>query len=609
MYKNLLLKLSLIALITYPCYSQNFLPGSNSINSMKIISYNLFYGLTLSPGKTGDNIPQQEKFINWILIENPDIVAYQELGSKYNTVGELEQLASNINHSYAYVWDRGGKQAIGISSKWEMELIEGDNTYDGFAIYKIKNEPYYFIITHLSSSSINARKNESNLIISKYEALIANGNHVVILGDFNSMASNDSEYANNNISERLKERFDKGNKFNSEINCSSTSELATCDWDYSVMPKYFNTTNKLIDLVDSYANKHSYESAKMWGTFPSKAAAAVHTKAQRSRHLHRIDFILSNEELSTYTLDARIVHNYVNSSNESIEMDTISDHYPVVVHLGVNQTTSKSSNSDIIFNSNFETPKSIIPSNYKATELVAFNDEFGNGDYYDLTQNNAIKVASFILRDGGENGDSDELPTVLNHFNLEINNFDVIDKIAIYHNNKELDERKVNHNKVSPNSKIAFSNLGIIASDNQQTVFDIWVTFNNPINESKQFKIQIENAMSDYKGSHFNTINAGGASSSTLENENTVISEGLNFNSLEQLPFLVYPNPTKNVFNLVSHSNNAKVIIMSTDGKKIFNQTINKGNKSFNMSDFKKGTYILNYISNNNSHSELLLKL
>jgi hypothetical protein len=57
--------------------SQNLLPNSNSIESIKVVTYNLFYGLTLSPGKSGDNLPQEEKFIDWILIENPDIIAYQ----------------------------------------------------------------------------------------------------------------------------------------------------------------------------------------------------------------------------------------------------------------------------------------------------------------------------------------------------------------------------------------------------------------------------------------------------------------------------------------------------------------------------------------------------
>ena len=98
----------------------------------------MFYGLTLSPGKSGNNIPQEEKFVDWVLIENPDIIAYQELGSTYDSESELLQLASKINHNYAYVWDRGSKQSIGISSKWEMELVDGDNTYEGHAVLQNK---------------------------------------------------------------------------------------------------------------------------------------------------------------------------------------------------------------------------------------------------------------------------------------------------------------------------------------------------------------------------------------------------------------------------------------------------------------------------------------
>ena len=72
------------------------------------------------------------------------------------------------------------------------------------------------------------------------------------------------------------------------------------------------------------------------------------------------------------------------------------------------------------------------------------------------------------MRDGGNNGDDDNLPTILNHINFEISNYHVLDKIAIYHNDIELDERKVNHHKVFPDSEIAFSNLGIVAEDNQE---------------------------------------------------------------------------------------------------------------------------------------------
>lgn len=603
-----IITLSLIFGYFINAISQTFLPNSNSIESIKVVTYNLFYGLTLSPGKSGDNIPQEEKFVDWVLVENPDIIAYQELGSTYDSESELSQLASKINHNFAYVWDRGSKQSIGISSKWEMELVNGDNTYEGHAVYKIKNEPFYFIITHLSSSSINKRKSETDLILSKYQNYVNNDNHVIILGDFNSNTENDAVYLDNNISERLKERFDKGNKFNSELSCTSNIDISTCNWDYSVMPKYFSSNLDIIDLINDYANKEGYVANKMWGTFPSKAADAVATKAQRSRHLSRIDYILCNQALSNYTKDARIVHGYTNN-NEYIEMDEISDHYPILIHFTTKDLTYKSSTSDIIFDSNFVSPENILGSNYRATDLVTVSDNYGNGNFYNLTKENAIKIASFKLRDGGINEDDDNFPTILNHINFEISNYHVLDKIAIYQNDIELDERKVNHHKVFPDSKIAFSNLGIIAEDNQEVSFDIYATFNNPINEKTQFKVEIKNCMSDFNGSYFNSIDGGNAESSTNGDDNSVLNEGLNFNYQEKNSYRFYPNPSKDYINIILNSNNGEIKIFSGDGKNIMNHSIEKGEKRVNISHLKKGAYIINYVLNNNIYSELLFKI
>ena len=603
-----IITLSLIFGYFINAISQTFLPNSNSIESIKVVTYNLFYGLTLSPGKSGDNIPQEEKFVDWVLVENPDIIAYQELGSTYDSESELSQLASKINHNFAYVWDRGSKQSIGISSKWEMELVNGDNTYEGHAIYKIKNEPFYFIITHLSSSSINKRKSETDLILSKYQNYVNNDNHVIILGDFNSNTENDAVYLDNNISERLKERFDKGNKFNSELSCTSNIDISTCNWDYSVMPKYFSSNLDIIDLINDYANKEGYVANKMWGTFPSKAADAVATKAQRSRHLSRIDYILCNQALSNFTKDARIVHGYTNN-NEYIEMDEISDHYPILIQFTTKDLAYKSSTSDIIFDSNFVSPENILGSNYRATDLVTVSDNYGNGNFYNLTKDNAIKIASFKLRDGGINEDDDNFPTILNHINFEISNYHVLDKIAIYQNDIELDERKVNHHKVFPDSKIAFSNLGIIAEDNQEVSFDIYATFNNPINEKTQFKVEIKNCMSDFNGSYFNSIDGGNAESSTNGDDNSVLNEGLNFNYQEKNSYRFYPNPSKDYINIILNSNNGEIKIFSGDGKNIMNHSIEKGEKRVNISHLKKGAYIINYVLNNNIYSELLFKI
>ena len=87
-----LITISLVFCYCVSAISQTFLPNSNGIESIKVVTYNLFYGLTLSPGKSGNNIPQEEKFVDWVLIENPDIIAYQELGSTYDSESELLQL-------------------------------------------------------------------------------------------------------------------------------------------------------------------------------------------------------------------------------------------------------------------------------------------------------------------------------------------------------------------------------------------------------------------------------------------------------------------------------------------------------------------------------------
>ena len=126
----------------------------------------------------------------------------------------------------------------------------------------------------------------------------------------------------------------------------------------------------------------------MWGTFPSKAVAAVATKGQRSRHLSRIDYILSNQTLSNYTKNARIVHGYTNSNNEYIEMDEISDHYPIIIQFTTEELDYKSSTSDIIYDSDFISPKNILSSNYQATDLVTVSDNYGNGNFYNLKKDN-----------------------------------------------------------------------------------------------------------------------------------------------------------------------------------------------------------------------------
>ena len=130
-----------------------------------------------------------------------DVIAYQELSSygstdnsdMNNESSSLQNLVSNFEHDYALVWDRENNQDIGISSKYELEFLKGDNTYEGYAIFKIKDENYVFILIHLDSGSKNKRKKETDLILADYQIYRDAGNHVILLGDYNSVSELDNE--------------------------------------------------------------------------------------------------------------------------------------------------------------------------------------------------------------------------------------------------------------------------------------------------------------------------------------------------------------------------------------------------------------------------------
>ena len=173
--------------------------------------------------------------------------------------------------------------------------------------------------------------------------------------------------------------------------------------------------------------KKDMKQIKCGGLFRVKPQLQLQQKHKDLGILSRIDYVLCNQALSI-TKDARIVHGYTNGDNEFIEMDEVSDHYPVIIQFTTKDLSYKSSTSDIIFDSSFVSPQNMLGSNYLATDLVIVFDNYGNGNFYDLTKENAVKIASFKVRDRGNNGDDDNFPTILNNINFKISNYHVLDK-------------------------------------------------------------------------------------------------------------------------------------------------------------------------------------
>ncbi len=191
-----------------------------------------------------------------------------------------------------------------------------------------------------------------------------------------------------------------------------------------------------------------------------------------------------------------------NSSSEFWNIDDIS-------LIGTKANYDK--NSDIILSSSFTEPSNIPYQNYQTSDISA-----GSND---------IKAAEFTIRDGGASDDNDTKPTILTDISFTIQNYQDIRRVAIYDGNTELAEKNAAEN-------ISFSGLNLSCPDNGTKNFSIRISFLSSVTDNDQLKFTITSASADgAKGSIFANSDAGGAASSTNNDENRieVTADRLNF--------------------------------------------------------------------------------
>ena len=351
---------SLFSTVTFLCFSLTSsaqIPNT-SLNSLKVMTWNIWYGfsqLELSNGILPEGHPfianqatVQQKATDFLLSEAPDVIAFQELKNFDET--KLATFSASYGHGYSILFDRDTQQATGISSKYPLTYLEGNHenyngtNLEGTFAAKLQNEPIVFIVVHLKSSNKNHRAKETNYVLELYKKYIDLNNHVVILGDFNSMSIHDRTYAESKINTRLQYRIFK-NKCNHDMNKANEPDIgnAACStWDYGVMEKYWDyAENNIQDTTYEYSDRTSYENSSLWGTFPTTSVSLFHdssnldhngeatTTHTQAEHLARIDYVLANDALANLTTDARILHQYTNSHNQTVLIDEMTDHYPL----------------------------------------------------------------------------------------------------------------------------------------------------------------------------------------------------------------------------------------------------------------------------------------
>ena len=287
----------LIALFTVFSYSCNSAKKdmNQTTSSLRIISYNVWYGFT--------KVPERKKtWIAWMNEQDPDIVSLQELNGY--TPQKLAEDAKSYGHSHSVLLKEEGFPT-GITSRYPIEDIQ--KITEGFhhGLLRVRIRGIYFYVIHLHPSNWEFRKAEIMLILEDIKSLPTDSK-VILAGDFNTFSSLDSKYYSHG---RLEPFFNDRDLQYGEKNLNN-SKL-----DYTVIQEVMDFG--LIDLEASLR----LSSYKFPGSFPTRIEKEGEHGDQR-----RLDYVFASGNLAKDVTKAKII-----SSDTAL---ILSDHLPVLVELG-----------------------------------------------------------------------------------------------------------------------------------------------------------------------------------------------------------------------------------------------------------------------------------
>ncbi len=161
-----------------------------------------------------------------------------------------------------------------------------------------------------------------------------------------------------------------------------------------------------------------------------------------------------------------------------------------------------SKRSDIAVDGLFTYPQNIKHLTYKDTGVI--------------TATNSLEVFSLRLRDGGGSLDNDFEPTTLSALTFSVGNSYAIGKAALVANGVKIAE------VTTVGAAIQFTNINLVANDNDSVRFSLHVTFKGTVTDGHRISFTITSATVGATGSLLAATNAGGATSSTLYNDNKI---------------------------------------------------------------------------------------
>jgi len=251
-------------------------------DTLKIINWNVLYGF--------NHHQSIEEASHWLKKQTPDIVAFQELnGISENELGEH---AVSWGHAYAVTHKENGFP-VGLTSNEPIEVLarEAEGYHHGFL--HCKTYRIHFFVVHFWPG----KSNDAEEILKRARSLQKQNEQVVILGDFNGCSRKDEAFLIANAKKRER--------------------------DYTFVDMV--EAQGFIDLV----HKHDSQ-AKI--SCPSSITIPKWSKDMDELQLkrYRIDFIFADPSLAENSVAGTI--------SLAKEIETISDHYPVLVELSIPDT-------------------------------------------------------------------------------------------------------------------------------------------------------------------------------------------------------------------------------------------------------------------------------
>jgi endonuclease/exonuclease/phosphatase family metal-dependent hydrolase len=274
---------------------------------LRVMTYNTWVGF--------DRKATLAEATEWLESKDLDILALQEL--KGFSGERLQEAALGWGHGDAVIYKRKGGWPQGLTSRHPIELVEqiepGSEAGLRGTLY-CRTAGYHVFVVHFNPRNYHHRRLEAEAVVKRVKPLLAAGERVIVLGDFNAHSRADRHELES------RKALLKGWRAKERSNKDYHAFGEGGQLDYSVMEMFFQA-----GLVDPAVPSP--------GTFPTRVLAPDDGDTAHAAKLQRIDFILIDPLTAGEGTRTE--------SPRDAVLDRISDHYPVLLEVPSRPTAAK----------------------------------------------------------------------------------------------------------------------------------------------------------------------------------------------------------------------------------------------------------------------------